>query len=267
MQFLRIMAQVHSHNRRILIQCEQLTAVHLCSLLTIRLSHRRFCDVCKGCVKCDKNKHQFVYCADHTIQHKKNLPALQFRFQSGCSEYDGSAYLNTFINSYKYKPAFIISFIHSFIIQRDMQRIFPRMTVPGNLAQLSPPFPSLYRPKTRMVHNLTSPLSLRKRITPPHTPPQGKLSKRCGGTGVQQLVQRLGYRQHGSQFESRSEIFSPQNTSRLTLGPSQPPLQGVAYLGSLSEVKRPENDGTTHLPLAPRLRLSGAIPLLPSVLS
>jgi hypothetical protein len=26
------MAQVHLHNRRILIQCEQLTAVHLCSL-------------------------------------------------------------------------------------------------------------------------------------------------------------------------------------------------------------------------------------------
>ena len=27
------MAQVHLHNRHILIQCEQLTAVHLCSLL------------------------------------------------------------------------------------------------------------------------------------------------------------------------------------------------------------------------------------------
>ena len=27
------MAQVHLHNRRILIQCEQLTAVHLCSQL------------------------------------------------------------------------------------------------------------------------------------------------------------------------------------------------------------------------------------------
>jgi len=33
MQFLRIMTQVHLHNRRILIQCEQLTAVHMCLLL------------------------------------------------------------------------------------------------------------------------------------------------------------------------------------------------------------------------------------------
>jgi hypothetical protein len=57
------------------------------------------------------------------------------------------------------------------------------MTVPGNLAQLSP-FPSLCRRKTRTVHNPTSPLSLRKRINHPHTSPRKTIQTLWKGRGI-----------------------------------------------------------------------------------
>jgi len=69
----------------------------------------------------------------------------------------------------------------------------------------------------------------------------------------------------GSKFESRQvlEIFLFFKMSRVALKPTQPPIQ--LYRGSFPGGRKTGRNvmSTTHLHLAPRLRMNGVIPLLP----
>ena len=83
------------------------------------------------------------------------------------------------------------------------------------------------------------------------------------GAGIAQSVQRLGYGVDKSGFDSeqgeQSCVFSKTYTP--TLGPTKPPIRPIR--GSFPRVERPPLYAVSPLHLAPKLRMSAAVSLLP----
>ena len=85
---------------------------------------------------------------------------------------------------------------------------------------------------------------------------------------LREAVQTLGYGLDGPRFESRQgkEIFLFSKTSTQALRPTQPPIQWMPGLFSRRGCCSSGRGviAATHLPLALRWRIRGAIPLSPS---